>query len=393
MFCAGAINPCDIAKVVGEDVAVSGSAMSPPATTRDDTVRLAAAALGHPLTDPVDLGGSRRSRVLRCRIEGGGSVVVKHFLVSGSELAREMVGLTLLGRTPQLLAADDEHRIIVMSDLGHDLPTLADLLLGSDRDAGWTCALSWARDLGSMLGASRSVAGEARRRIGVGLPGGPAHWDAVADLRQGVARIARLAPEATDVAAIESEIAEVTTLLEPGAEAVVWPTDTCPDNAVLASGPVDNAWWFLDLEGTDVSHPALAAAYTMLPFATCWCVYDPPEGLTEDLLAAFTAGLAVHAPEVVAAPVWNHQVRLACAAYVVLVTGWLLDGAVEARPSVGPAGRSPSYRQLVASRWRWGAANLRTDFPALAEALAGAATWAWETWGTDAETTGYPAFV
>ncbi|WP_454857933.1 hypothetical protein [Promicromonospora soli] len=365
------------------------------AVTSDDTVRLAAAAFGRRLTDPVDLGGSSRSRVLRCHTEDGGTVVVKHFLVAGSELARETVGLTLLGRTPRLLAADDEHRIVVMSDLGDGLPTLADLLLGSDRDAAWTGALSWARGLGSMLGASRSVTDEARRRIAAGLPGGPTHWDAAADLRQGLARIAGLAPEATDIAAIESELADVTTLLEPGTGAVVWPTDTCPDNAVLAEGPAGEgpAWWFLDLEGTDVNHPALAAAYTMLPFATCWCVYDPPEGLTEDLLDAFAAGLAEHMPEVAAASVWDRQVRLACAAYVVLVTGWLFDGAVAARPLVGPAGRSPSYRQLVASRWRWGATNLRAGFPALARALAGAADWAWENWGTDAETTGYPAFA
>lgn len=366
-----------------------------PVHTRDDTVRLAAAALGRSLTDPVDLGGSRRSRVLRCRVEGGGSVVVKQFHVAGSEFARESAGLTLLGPTPQLLAADEEHRIIVMSDLGDDLPTLADLLLGSDREAAWAGALSWARDLGSAVGASRSVAEEARRRIDAGRPGGPTHWDAAADLRQGLARLAVLAPEATDVDAIESELAGVTALLDPGEAAVVWPTDTCPDNAVLATGSAGRQapWMFLDLEGTDVNHPALAAAYTLLPFATCWCVYDPPSGLTDGLLAAFTEGLGAHAPDVVAAPIWERQVRLACAAYVVLVTGWLLDGAIEARPFVGPPGRSPSYRQLVASRWRWGATNLRADFPALSRALAGAHQWSWQAWGPEGETTGYPAFA
>ncbi|RPF21835.1 hypothetical protein [Myceligenerans xiligouense] len=366
-----------------------------PIHTDDDTVRLAAAAWGHPLTDPVDLGGSHRSRVLRCHVEGGGTVVVKQFHVAGSEFARESVGLTLLGPTPQLLAADAEHRIIVMSDLGDGLPTLADLLLGSDGEAAWTGALSWARHLGSAVGASRPVAEEARRRIGAGRPGGPTHWDAAGDLRQGLARLAALAPEVTDVDAIESELAGVTALLEPGAAAVVWPTDTCPDNAVLADRSADQpaAWVFLDLEGTDVNHPALAAAYTMLPFATCWCVYDPPAGLTDGLLAAFSEGLGAHAPDVVAAPMWAGQVRLACAAYVVLVTGWLLDGAIEARPFVGPADRSPSYRQLVASRWRWGATNLRADFPMLSRALAGAHRWSWQAWGTDGETTGYPAFA
>jgi len=45
---------------------------------------------------------------------------------------------------------------------------------------------------------------------------------------------------------------------------VLWPGDTCPDNAVLDT----DGWWFLDLEATDVRHAALAAAYTVLPFAS-----------------------------------------------------------------------------------------------------------------------------
>ncbi|MBL0888544.1 hypothetical protein [Myceligenerans indicum] len=363
-------------------------------TSLADTVRLAGTALGRPLTDPVDLGGSRRSTVLRCRTEDGGTVVVKHFHAPGSQFTRESAGLTLLERTPRLLAADPEHQVIVMSDLGEDPPTLADLLLGPDREAAWTGARSWAHDLGTMVGESRPVADEARRRIDASRPGGPAHWDAAADLRHGLARLAALAPDGTDADVIEAELAGVTTLLDPGQAAVVWPTDTCPDNAVLAPGPAGSRerWWFLDLEGTDVGHPALAAAYTLLPFATCWCVFEPPAGLTDELLAAFTAGLAEHAPQVVASPAWERQVRLACAAYVVLVTGWLLDGALDARPLVGPAGRSPSYRQLVASRWRWGAVNLRADFPALARALAEAHRWSWDAWGADAELGGYPAF-
>lgn len=75
-----------------------------------------------------------------------------------------------------------------------------------------------------------------------------------------------------------------------------------------------------------------------------------------------------------------------------LVTGWLWASAEEGRPSVGPEGRSPSYRQLLVARWRWGALALRDDLPALAAALGEAAAWALDEWGPEIETTGYRAF-
>lgn len=355
------------------------------------------------LVDPVDLGGSTRSRVLRCRVEVGGprrtgtpgagepvpeTVIVKQFLSDVGAFARETTGLALCARTPALLAQDPEHRLIVMSDLG-DLPTLADLLLGDDPDAAWDGALTWARSLGQTIGASRGQVAEARRRLAAIEP-----WDAEPDLRRGIDHLLGLgrpdaaSPTPPSRSAIEAELAAALRLHTPGSAAVVTPTDTCPDNAVL--GP--DGWWFLDLEGTDVEHAAFAAAYALLPFATCWCVFDPPPGLTDQLLDEFSAGLAAHAPEIIAAPDWALAVRQACALYLVLVTAWLWDSTLEGRPSVGPAGRSPSYRQLMVSRWRWGAVNLRADLPALAAAMGDAARWALETWGPEVEPTGYRVF-
>jgi hypothetical protein len=370
-----------------------------------DTITLAEKALaaaapgvalleGVRLVDPVDLGGSARSRVLRCRVEAGAgaglpaTVIVKHFLADAGGFARESAGLELCPRTPNLLAQDRAHRLVVMSDLG-ELPTLADLLLGDDPDAAWAGARTWARALGQAAGASRSRVAEARQHLADAEP-----WDAAADLRKGVdhlldAATARPTPAGTATkAAIEAELEAALPLRTPGAAAIVSPTDTCPDNAVL--GP--DGWWFLDLEGTEVEHAALAAAYAMLPFATCWCVFDPPPGLTDQLFGEFSAGLAEHAPDLVAEPGWSLAVRQACALYLVLVTGWLWKSTVEGRPSVGPEGRSPSYRQLMVSRWRWGALNLRADFPQLAAAMRDAAAWALETWGPDVEPAGYRAF-
>jgi hypothetical protein len=141
--------------------------------TSQETVALASAALGHPLVGPVDLGGSRRSRVLRCTA-GDRTVVVKRFLDGGDGFVREAVGLSTLDRTPTLLAQDAKHRLLVMSDVG-ELPTLADLLLAGDREAAWAGARSWAFALGDLAG--RSKVDVARQRL---RAAGVEPWDATA---------------------------------------------------------------------------------------------------------------------------------------------------------------------------------------------------------------------
>lgn len=363
-------------------------------STPDDTLALAEAALGRRLTDPADLGGSRRSVVLRCRVGEplpgreaapvvGRTVVVKRFLGSEPEFEREALGLAVLDRTPRLLAVDPASTLLVLSDLG-DLPTLADLLLSDDAEAAWAGARGWARALGELVGGTRHVADDVRARLAHQEP-----FDVRDVLDRGLDRLALVLGDGFDRAAVEAEVAAVAALAAPGPSDVVWPGDTCPDNAVL--GP--DGWLFLDLEGAGVEHVAAVAAYTLLPFASCWCVFDPPAGLTDDLFAAFTDGLAVHAPEIAGDPSWPAQVRQACALYTAMTWFWFIPGALEGTASVGPAGRSPSYRQILTYRWRWAALNLRDDTPALAAACGAAAAWAWETWGADAEVTGYPAFA
>jgi hypothetical protein len=351
------------------------------------TLDRAAAVLGAPLTDPVDLGGSSRSTVLRCRLAAGAgagrTVVVKQFHGGGDGFVRELAGLQLLDRTPELVASDAENRLLVMTDLGGP-PTLADLLLGDDQGAAWSGARRWARELGGLVGRSRTRVPEARLRLAGAEP-----WDAMAQVHAGARRLVEVAAPRADHGRLAAEVAALGGLLEPTGHDVVAPTDTCPDNALLAA----DGWSFLDLEGTDVQHPALVAAYTVLPFATCWCVFDPPADLTDVLFAEFTAGLRAHAADVTDRPGWRTEVLRACAAYVLAVTGWLMDGTLEGRPSVGPAGRSPSYRQLMTSRWRWAALHLRGTMPALADACGTAVRWAIGAWGLEAETTGYPAFA
>ncbi|MDO8144636.1 hypothetical protein [Isoptericola sp. 178] len=351
-----------------------------------EVAQAASTLLGAQLLDPEDLGGSARSTVLRCRVGGdaGSTVVVKQF--HGEDdggYDRERTGLTLLDRTPDLVAADGAQRLLVMSDLG-DPPTLADLLLGADREAAWSGASGWARELGRLAGSGRHQVDEARELLGA------RPWDVVEHVTRGAARLGELLGGAARIDRLHAEAREVATAFTAGSGPVVLaPSDSCPDNAVLRP----DGWWFLDLEGTVVQPPAFVAAYTMLPFATCWCVFDPPAGLTDTLLAEFTAGLEVSVPGLVAHEGWQREVERASGAYVLAMTGWLLDSTLAGREHVGPAGRSPSYRQLMTSRWRWAAVNLRTAMPELAATCGAAARWATEAWGGETEPTGYPAFA
>ncbi len=386
-----------------------------PVPDLDETLALAGVALGAALAEPEPLGGSTRSLVVRARVVAGlttdrldttraaahapgSTVVVKRFLdgpgAHGLPFEHEVAGLLTLDRTPVLLAVDEAHRLLVMSDVG-DGPTLADLLLGTDRDAAWQGALSWATALGELAGAS----GQHVERFSSELAarGVVRGWDLDADARAGVHRLVGALPTPTDLARdpldatlafLHDDLEALASLRAPGSAVVVSPGDTCPDNAVLTPA----GWVFLDLEDTTAHPPALDAAYTLMPFSTCWCVFDPPPGLTDELLAAFTTGLGRHLPDAVVEPAWNRDVLVACAGWILAMTGWLLEGAIEGRPRVGPEGRSPSYRQLVLSRWRWGAEHLRDVTPGIAALLSDGVAWAEREWGPS-PSGGYPAFA
>ncbi|MCL3861189.1 hypothetical protein [Actinotalea sp. K2] len=360
-----------------------------------ETLALAGTALGASLSGAVILGGAQRSLVLRCTAPDGATLVVKRFEADADgreRFAREHVGLTTLTRTPDLLGVDATHEVLVMSDLGPG-PTLADLLLGSDREAAWAGALDWAEALGTLLAGARDRVPEVESRLAAA---GIEVWDAEQVVRDGLARLGALVPGIDERSLVEDLVPLSEVLAVRGSDSArralaVSPGDTCPDNAVRTS----EGWRFLDLEGTSTHHPALDAAYLALPFATCWCVFDPPAGLTDAMLARFTAALAPAYPDVVAEPGWSRAVDLACAGWILAATTWLAPGALADRQSTGPSDRpSPTFRQLLTSRWRWGAAHLAGTTPSLAAAFARAAGWAEDEWGTPATTPApYAAFT
>lgn len=344
--------------------------------------RAVARLLGAEVLDAADLGGSDRSVVARLRLSDGRTVIAKQY-ADGEAHRHERLGLAHLPGTPELLAADDARRLLVMSDIGTGA-TLADLLLGADPAAAREGALTWAGALGAMVGSTHADVDELRPRI----PADPT-FDAAAVVRTGMERLADLVGlEGHGLAAAAAELALLDVVLAPSPHDVLWPSDTCPDNAILTT----DGWRFLDLEGTSASHPAIVAAYAHLPFATCWCVIEPPADLTSAMTEAFTDALAEYLPEVARADSWERNVVLAGAVWVIASTTWLLPRALEGDGPIGPEGRlSPTRRQLLAARWRALAVDLEPHAPALADLVGAAAEWAQEHWA-EPPLGCYPAF-
>lgn len=355
------------------------------------------------LDHPQDLGGSQRSSVtryavLRAPAHWGGSVVVKHFVPqppgegSGWGYLREQVGLAHLPGAPRLLCSDDASQTLVMEDLGTH-PTLADVLLGEDADEAVRHTLAWAGTLGRTVRSDAEVLAQARRQLDRVL-----HNDRELMCRYPEAGLTRLQQVTGNrhTAAATAEILGVAEELDRDTgKHVLSPGDTCPDNAMVTPGGIR----FLDLEGAGVRHLALEGAYALEPFSTCWCVFQPPEGLTRSLFAAFTTGAEAHLPGLSDDPHWPRQVRGAVALWVCSANSWLLDGALGDRVLVGggPPGtepRGPSFRALLVARWRWVLRHCADELPDTAAACDEAITWAVRRWGDgrSLELPPYPAF-
>lgn len=364
---------------------------SPPAALDAlETLALASVALGERLLDGVALGGSARSLVLRAGRADGESVVVKRFAPATDAgpgptgYAREMAGLELLERTPALLAAADEHQLIVMQDVG-DHATLADLLRGDDPDAAWAGAMQWARALGELIAGASAAVGRAAERLGSDPE--RAGREMAKRLRSGVERLAATAGiEAPG--GLVSELTEALRMLMAAGRLALSPGDTCPDNVMLTPDGV----MFVDLEGTDVKPMAFDAAYALAPFATCWCVYAEPPGFTDAMLAAFEDGLRARAPELIP-PGWDTQVVVAATMWALWMSSVLLNHTADPDRRLGPPeAPAMTMRQLVLLRLDWVAARAVVPMPAAAGFAATAAAGLRRCWG-DLDLPVYPAWA
>ncbi|MGS2648412.1 hypothetical protein [Streptosporangium sp. LJ11] len=331
----------------------------------DAILRAASEVVGVELSDPVDLGGSPRSVVLRCRTASGGSVVVKKYGTDSEGLRAftgEAAGLSLGLAGPGLLGVDDSVPLLVMEDLG-TAPTLADVLLGDDPRAALDGLSAWARGLGRLSAASvhrRADLTSLSARYGRGVPS----WDE----EPWTVRYAAGFPSALAGIGVEAppELAgELERIAATGADEYLafTPGDTCPDNNLLTPGGLR----LLDFESACYQPVFMTAAYCRMPFATCWCVFTLPAGLAEKIEDTYRAEVVEAYPELVEDGIWQPAIRRAVALWTVYLTTELIPRMAKDAPTHRVRRPVPTLWQLL--RHRWETASTLEEFPAFAETM------------------------
>ncbi len=353
----------------------------------ESILRAAGRAIGVELSDPVELGGSRRSTVLRCGTADGGRVIVKAF-GAGPESLRaftaEAAGLALGLAGPELLAVASDSRLLVMADLG-DAPTLADVLLGDNPKAAEDGLLAWARGLGRL--AARSVhrrADLARLRARYGTDphaSGDDPWIA----RDAAAFLTSLdGAGLTAPAGLSEELERIGTTVAEEYPAFT-PGDTCPDNNLLTAQGLR----LIDFEAACYQSVFLTAAYCRMPFSTCWCVFTLPTGQAERIEQAYRAEVSTVYPALADDTVWRDGMNRALAVWTVDATVHLLPHAAKDGPLHPTRRPVPTKRQLLRHRWETAAAL--DGLPAFTETMRLLCRGLAEAWQTP-PLPGYPAF-
>lgn len=258
--------------------------------------RLLTRRTGAPVTlaDPMDLGGSGRSVVLRVRVAANPFSLPRTLVLKkvppprgtgldprggapGDEVAflREAVSYqfaTALAKDhrpgAELLAYDFDSRLLILSDLGDATP-LATLLRSSDADTAGNTLMALAQALGRMhaatVGREEDFSALLRR---AGVTDG-------ADLmsQQALAAVGGVPALLTDnfgltVADSVLDRAERAAKLFTGGRFRAFsPSDLCPDNIVVG----DEGVQFLDYEWGGFRDATLDIAYTLTSFPLCLC--------------------------------------------------------------------------------------------------------------------------
>lgn len=237
--------------------------------------------------------------------------------------------------SPRCFGGDHAAGLVVYEDLG-DGECLADLLQGDDPARAESCLLAYAATLGRMHAATVGRAPEyhaLRSRLGFVAPpagSGPTGWlhnemswlsGDVEEFRKGCAGIGLELPTAFD----EDVQAVATAMEHPGPFLAFTPSDSCPDNHRFIDGQVR----LFDFEGSTFRHALLDAAYSRVPFPTCWCVNRLPEGLVPRVEAAYRVELAKGCPEAADDEIFGRAMVAACAFWTIATISWNLPRTLQ----------------------------------------------------------------
>jgi Ser/Thr protein kinase RdoA (MazF antagonist) len=334
-----------------------------------DVLRIAARALGRPLTAVARLRGSDRSSVVRATVDGGPrTVVVKaHDPAYADHWRRESAALALVrGRglpVPELLATVDDPPLVVLADAGSG-PNLADALLGDSAATATDRLHAWADALATLHTVTHGV--EPEPSI---VDPMPALLADAADMLVESLPALGVTPGAQALADLRAGAGGFTTRAD-----ALTPADACPDNNVLTP----NGLVLLDFEQACVRHVAWDAAYLLVPWPSCWCSWGLPDEVAAAALDRWRSGVripAVHGGE------FGRDLDVAVVVWAVMSSAWFLAGAIEEEHEAERADLpGPTRRTVIRHRMRL-VTRRRTTAPALAALADDVLAATGERWG------------
>lgn len=275
--------------------------------------RLLTARLGAQveLADPVDLGGSDSSVVLRVRVARNPfslphTLVVKRRTDRPSDdaagpFAREAASCQLFTALhtedrpgPALIASDHEQRLLVLEDLGR-AGTVESVLLAGDRAQAYRALLDWARALGRLhaatAGREADFAALLRRQGGDGIDDPLCRQARVA--LDGVPALLHDELGLPAPSGLAGDSRRVEQLLEGQRFRAFSPADLGPDNAVVVGRTVR----FIDFEDGAFRPAVLDAAQLRAPLPSCWSSHAVPAGVVGDMQSAWIDEVSTLWPE------------------------------------------------------------------------------------------------
>jgi Phosphotransferase enzyme family len=329
----------------------------------------------------------RRNTLLRLRVTGGpdaGRTVVAKQVVGFAKKANDWTKGRFYGdalgalfltqvsgdrHAPRCLGVDVGLGFILMDDLGA-VESLVEPLLEGSADRAREALLTYVRRLGAM---HADTAGRQREydEIADSMQAPPrfrtrqSRRDDDRSLRQGLEGLSRQLAElklGRIGPAIIDEVEQVAgTVRDPGDFAVLLHRDACPDNMAFGSDRLR----LIDFEFTRFGHALIDGLYPQLPFPTCWCCNVVPDGLADELTAAYRAELVHGCPSAADDAVFARASAHITAWWLLCSFGWPFENTVKEDDTWGLA--SNRARELTRLARFAEVADRTGELPAMAE--------------------------
>ncbi|GER87105.1 hypothetical protein KDW_12670 [Dictyobacter vulcani] len=278
-----------------------------------------------------DLGGSQRTRVYRCAVIEGETMLASSVIIKQANqpdetpqtelhplFLNEWASLQFIQTlspdeplAPRFYVGDRNAGMFIMEDLGSGTQ-LNHALLGNDPQQARAALLDYASIHGRLHALSSGKQDTYRELRGTLGPDSPSPYFNYQWLPQTMEKILTTL-NVTPAPGLMHELAMLqTALTNPGPFLAFMQGDACPDNVIQTQAGMR----MIDFEGGTYTHALLEGAYGRVPFPTCRCLYRLPEEIIAEMEACYRREFSHGCPAVMDDTLFNQGLTEACISWV-----------------------------------------------------------------------------